>query len=85
MSWHASVEVYVTEIIWRSTEHPATEIPTFLLAGHETTSNGLTRTLWALSQHPDVQTHLREELRSFPLPADSRDSDPFSQEDIGAL
>ncbi|KAI0920485.1 hypothetical protein AcW1_002208 [Taiwanofungus camphoratus] len=42
------------------------QIPTFLVAGHETTSNGTTWCLFALSQAPDVQQKLREELWSVP-------------------
>ncbi|KIM28538.1 hypothetical protein M408DRAFT_16272 [Serendipita vermifera MAFF 305830] len=38
------------------------QIPTFLLAGHETTSNATSWCLFALSQRPDVQSRLRNEL-----------------------
>ncbi|KAF9453702.1 cytochrome P450 [Macrolepiota fuliginosa MF-IS2] len=38
------------------------QVPTFLVAGHETTSTGTTWALYALSLHPDVQSKLREEL-----------------------
>ncbi|KAI0768801.1 cytochrome P450 [Trametes elegans] len=38
------------------------QIPTFLLAGHETTSTSTTWALYALSTHLGVQTKLREEL-----------------------
>lgn len=40
------------------------ELVTFLLAGHETTSNTLTWALYLLSQHPDVERALRQELSS---------------------
>ncbi|KAI8994051.1 cytochrome P450 [Trametes punicea] len=40
------------------------QIPTFLLAGHETTSNTTTWALYALSKNPTVQQRLREELLS---------------------
>ncbi|KAI0656548.1 cytochrome P450 [Cubamyces menziesii] len=40
------------------------QIPTFLLAGHETTSTAATWALYALSQKPEVQQKLREELLS---------------------
>jgi cytochrome P450 len=43
-----------------------TEVPTFFLAGHETTSNAIAWTLFALSQAPDVRKKLRQELQSFP-------------------
>jgi len=38
------------------------QVPTFLVAGHETTSNGTTWALYALSLRPDIQSKLREEL-----------------------
>lgn len=38
------------------------QVPTFLVAGHETTSNATTWCLYALSHQPDVQHKLREEL-----------------------
>ncbi|KAJ7648090.1 cytochrome P450 [Roridomyces roridus] len=40
----------------------AAQIPTFLLAGHETTSTAASWTLHALSHHPAIQTKLRDEL-----------------------
>jgi cytochrome P450 len=42
------------------------EVPTFFVAGHETTSTAVTWALYALSQAPDVQSKLREELRVAP-------------------
>ncbi|PPQ79656.1 hypothetical protein CVT26_015782 [Gymnopilus dilepis] len=38
------------------------QVPTFIVAGHETTSTATTWALYALTQQPDVQTKLREEL-----------------------
>ncbi|KAI0373454.1 cytochrome P450 [Pilatotrama ljubarskyi] len=38
------------------------QIPTFLLAGHETTSTSSTWALYALSKNPTIQQKLREEL-----------------------
>src|ERR1700687_3840834 len=38
------------------------EIMTFLLAGHETTAVSLSWTWYLLSQHPDVEHNLRQEL-----------------------
>ncbi|KIY44270.1 p450-domain-containing protein [Fistulina hepatica ATCC 64428] len=38
------------------------EVPTFILAAHETTSIGITWTLFALTQHLEVQGKLRDEL-----------------------
>jgi cytochrome P450 len=40
------------------------QVPTFLIAGHETTSTAVAWTLFALSCHPAVQTTLRAELRT---------------------
>lgn len=41
-------------------------MPTFLVAGHDTTSVGTTWALYALTQHKSVQNKLREELLSVP-------------------
>ena len=38
------------------------QLVTFFVAGHETTSNALTWTWYLLSQHPDVETRLHEEV-----------------------
>jgi cytochrome P450 len=62
-----------------------TEIPTFLLAGHETTSNLMTWVLLQLAFNPSVQTALREECRANPLPTSSHDSDPLDAADLSAL
>ncbi|KAJ7016522.1 cytochrome P450 [Mycena alexandri] len=40
------------------------QIPTFFVAGHETTSTATALALYALSIHPSVQSKLREELLS---------------------
>jgi cytochrome P450 len=37
------------------------ECLTIMLAGHETTANGLSFALWLIATHPDVQTRLHEE------------------------
>lgn len=39
------------------------QLTTLILAGHETTSTGLTWALWALAHHPAIQTRLRQEIR----------------------
>lgn len=39
-----------------------TQIPTFLFAGHETTSNSTTWALYALALYPEMQKKLRDEL-----------------------
>ncbi|EKM59827.1 uncharacterized protein PHACADRAFT_250554 [Phanerochaete carnosa HHB-10118-sp] len=38
------------------------QVPTFIVAGHETTSTATTWALFSLTQRPDVQRKLREEL-----------------------
>ncbi len=40
------------------------EVMTIFLAGHETTANALTWTWYLLSEHPEVETRLHEELDS---------------------
>lgn len=42
------------------------ETITFLLAGHETTANALSWAFYLLSQNPDVERQLREELAAVP-------------------
>jgi cytochrome P450 len=42
------------------------EIITLFLAGHETTANALTWTLYLLSQHPEIEAHLHEEVDALP-------------------
>ncbi|KAI0083795.1 cytochrome P450 [Irpex rosettiformis] len=43
-------------------EEVLAQVPTFIVAGHETTSTGTMWTLFSLTQHPEVQRKLREEL-----------------------
>ncbi|KAJ7082474.1 cytochrome P450 [Mycena epipterygia] len=45
-----------------SDEDVIAQVPTFLVAGHETTSTAVTWALFALTQHMAVQTRLRDEL-----------------------
>ncbi|KAJ7124095.1 cytochrome P450 [Mycena crocata] len=47
-----------------SDEDVLAQVPTFLVAGHETTSTALTWALFALSQNPAAQKRLRKELLS---------------------
>jgi len=49
-----------------SDEDVLAQVPTFLVAGHETTSNATTWCLFALAQAPEVQHKLREELLTVP-------------------
>ncbi|THU93925.1 cytochrome P450 [Dendrothele bispora CBS 962.96] len=45
-----------------SDEDVLAQIPTFFVAGHETTSTSTTSAIYVLTQHKDVQTKLRQEL-----------------------
>ncbi|KAJ7106872.1 cytochrome P450 [Mycena crocata] len=47
-----------------SDEEVIAQVPTFLVAGHETTSTSVTWALFALTQHPVAQKRLRDELFS---------------------
>jgi len=49
-----------------SEEEISGQIPTFIIAGHETTSSTTTWCLYALSKHPEIQKKLREELMQEP-------------------
>ncbi|KAJ6462437.1 cytochrome P450 [Mycena sanguinolenta] len=49
-----------------SDEDVIAQVPTFLVAGHETTSTAVTWTLFALTQNTAAQNRLREELLSVP-------------------
>ncbi|KAH9894819.1 cytochrome P450 [Cubamyces lactineus] len=54
------------------------QIPTFLIAGHETTATASTWALYALSQRPGIQQKLREELLSV-------DTDTPTMDELNAL
>ncbi|KAJ7864182.1 cytochrome P450 [Mycena leptocephala] len=49
-----------------SDEDVIAQVPTFLVAGHETTSTAVTWALFALTQNPTAQQRLREEVLSIP-------------------
>ena len=51
-----------------SDEDLVNQLMTFLAAGHETTASAMSWAVYLLCKHPDVQTRLRQELRS-ELPA----------------
>ena len=54
-----------------SEEDLVDQMMTFLAAGHETTATSMTWAFCILSQHPNMQTRLREEIRSHLPPIDS--------------
>lgn len=56
-----------------SDEDVLAQVPTFLVAGHETTSNATAWCLYALTQAPEVQQKLRDELWSIPTENPSMD------------
>jgi cytochrome P450 len=62
-----------------------TEIPTFLVAGHETTSTLLAWVLFALAQRPDLQAALRAKCRSAPLPTGTHGNAPLTMAELAAL
>lgn len=49
------------------------QVPTFIVAGHETTSTATTWALLSLSRHPDIQRKLRAELLKVPTDNPSMD------------
>ncbi|KAJ8495118.1 hypothetical protein ONZ45_g12995 [Pleurotus djamor] len=56
-----------------SDEDVLAQIPTFLVVGHETTSTATAWALFSLSQHPEIQSSLREELLAVPTDIPSMD------------
>ncbi|PPQ72758.1 hypothetical protein CVT24_012798 [Panaeolus cyanescens] len=58
----ANMSTEIPESQRMSDEDVLAQIPTFFLAGHETTSSATTWALYALSQAPEVQDKLRQEL-----------------------
>lgn len=50
-----------------SDEEVVNQIPTFLIAGHETTSTATSWALYSLAMHPDIQQKLREEMLGLPI------------------
>ncbi|TFK38084.1 cytochrome P450 [Crucibulum laeve] len=61
---HANVAPHLEDHRRLSDEHVLVQVPTFLVAGHETTnfSTGVTWVLYALAQNIAAQTKLRQEL-----------------------
>ncbi|EIN14705.1 cytochrome P450 [Punctularia strigosozonata HHB-11173 SS5] len=69
----ASMAVDIPDDQKLNDEEILTQIPTFMVAGHETTSTGTTWALFALTQSKDVQSRLREELLAVPSEAPTMD------------
>ncbi|KZT22892.1 cytochrome P450 [Neolentinus lepideus HHB14362 ss-1] len=57
-----------------SDEDVVAQVPTFMVAGHETTSTAVTWCLYALSIDPRVQSKLRDELLQIPTDTPSMDA-----------
>jgi len=69
----ANMDPDIPESQRMSDEDVLSQIPTFLVAGHETSSTQTTWTLFSLAQHPEIQSRLREELLSVPTDEPSMD------------
>ncbi|KAK7042020.1 cytochrome P450 [Favolaschia claudopus] len=54
------------------------QVPTFLVAGHETTSTAASWTIYELAKNPELQSRLREDLLSL-------DNDTPSMDDLNSL
>ncbi|EIN14704.1 cytochrome P450 [Punctularia strigosozonata HHB-11173 SS5] len=69
----ANMAVDVPEDQRLSDHEILSQIPTFMVAGHETTSTGTSWVLFSLTQAQNVQQKLREELLSVPTDTPSMD------------
>ena len=67
-----------------SEEELVNQMMTFLAAGHETTATTLTWAAYRLCKHPEIQSRLREEIRSN-LPSIDDDSQDITSEDLAQL
>jgi cytochrome P450 len=63
-----------------------TEVPGFLLAGHETTTSALSWLLFELACNPEIQSSLRTECRDNPLPSTtSEHSEALNTDEFSSL
>lgn len=65
-------------------ENLVDQLMTFLAAGHETTASAMTWAIYMLCLHPDVQTRLREEIRSR-LPSLTDEEATVTSQDIDSM
>ncbi|TFK50064.1 cytochrome P450 [Heliocybe sulcata] len=68
-----------------SEEELYAEMRIILFAGHETTSNTLTWTLWELAKHPEVQTRLRTEIKEAQVKAQAKGQTELALHDIEGI
>ncbi|KAL4785258.1 cytochrome P450 [Aspergillus varians] len=61
------------------------QLMTFLAAGHETTSTALQWSVYALCKHPEIQTRLREEIRSHLPPISPDTPEPITAATLDSL
>ncbi|KAN0109020.1 cytochrome P450 monooxygenase [Russula decolorans] len=69
----ANIAADMPESMRMSDSEILSQVATFLLAGHETSSTAVSWTLFALACHPTVQTKLRAELRTCPTDSPTMD------------
>ncbi|PCH43025.1 cytochrome P450 [Wolfiporia cocos MD-104 SS10] len=62
----ANMDTEIPESQRLSDEDVLAQVPTFIVAGHETTSNAMSWCLFALANAPEIQEKLREELWNVP-------------------
>ncbi|RDX46745.1 cytochrome P450 [Lentinus brumalis] len=61
------------------------QMSTFLLAGHETTSNSMSWLLYELARHPEHQALLRQEIRAVRARVAERGDSDFSVSDMDSM
>ncbi|KDQ64164.1 hypothetical protein JAAARDRAFT_201555 [Jaapia argillacea MUCL 33604] len=61
------------------------QMRTLMLAGHETSGNSLTWTLWELAKNPQMQSRLRDEIRSVERNVRQRGDTDFTLADIEGM